>query len=60
MEKNPDQTVTGKGVNKPQLKVVCNTVKHLEPPGLDDIPGWKEEDQQQLDELKTDGCKDLH
>ena len=58
--KKPDQTVTGKGVNKPQLKVIWNTVKYLEPPGLDNIPGWKEEDQQQLDDLKTDGRKDVH
>ena len=64
--KKPDQAVTGKdkvtgkGVNKDHLIAIWNTVKHLVPPGFDDIPDWKEKDQQQLDDLKVDGRKDLH
>ena len=58
MKKN-NQAVTGKGVNKPQLKTIWNTVKHLEPSGLDDVPGWSNEEQQLLDDLGTDGQKDL-
>ena len=39
---------------------IWNNVKHLEPPGLDNIPGWSEGDQQLLEDLKTDGRKDLN
>ena len=50
--KKPDQAVTGKdkvtgkGVNKDHLIAIWNTVKHLVPPGFNDIPDWKEKDQQ--------------
>ena len=39
---------------------IWNNVKHLEPPGLDNIPGWSEGYQQLLIDLKTDGWKDLN
>ena len=56
--KNPNEAVSSK--NKPKLIDIWNNVKHLEPLGLGNIPGWSKEDQQLLDNLKTDGWKNLH
>ena len=56
--KKTDEVVSSK--NKNPLIDIWNKVKHLEPPVLDNIPGWSEGDQQLLENLKTDGQKDLH
>ena len=59
MGKKTDEAVSCKNRN-PLIDICWINVKHLEPPGLDNIPGWSEGDQQLLENLKIDGRKDLH